>query len=235
MSYLDTASGQVVAQQTGEIRAAFIRKTYAHVALALVVLAVVEYFLLSIGLGKTLFGYIQSFNFLNLGMFFLFMGASVLANKWAYGGATRELQYAGLGFYILAFAIFISPLMYVANAYFPGVITKAAWLTAALVTALTAVVFTTRKDFSFLRPALTIGFVLIVAVFVLSYFFGFELGTFSFAAFVAFSAACILYTTSNVMLHYNEQQHVAASLALVSSIGMMFVYLVQFLMSFGSD
>jgi len=52
---------------------------------------------------------------------------------------------------------------------------------------------------------------------------------------ILFMGGCVLYTTSNVLHSYREDQHVAASLALFSSIATMFWYIVQFLMSFGSD
>lgn len=52
---------------------------------------------------------------------------------------------------------------------------------------------------------------------------------------ILFAGACIIYTTSNILHHYREEQYVAASLALFSGVALMFWYVVQFLMAFGDD
>jgi FtsH-binding integral membrane protein len=48
------------------------------------------------------------------------------------------------------------------------------------------------------------------------------------------SAGYILYDTSFVLHHYRIGQHVAASLALFSSLALMFWYMVQLVMSLNS-
>jgi len=122
-----------------------------------------------------------------------------------------------------------------ATLYADGVLQNAALMTAALVAGITLVVFTTRKDFSFLAPVITIGGVVAMGLIVAAILFGFQLGTMFSAVMILFMGGCVLYTTSNVLHSYREDQHVAASLALFSSIATMFWYIVQFLMSFGSD
>jgi FtsH-binding integral membrane protein len=52
---------------------------------------------------------------------------------------------------------------------------------------------------------------------------------------ILFAGGCVLYSTSNVLHTYNEDQHVAASLTLFASIALLFWYVVQFMMSFGGD
>ena len=51
---------------------------------------------------------------------------------------------------------------------------------------------------------------------------------------VIFAGGSILYTTSNMIHEYRTDQHVAASLGLFASVGLMFWYVVQFLMSMAS-
>ena len=235
MSYLNVASGAVVAELPGEARAQFIRKTYMHVAVAVGAFALLEAFLLSIGMGEKAASLFMSVPYSNIVMLVGFIGVSWLANNWAHSGASRELQYAGLALYVVAFALFMLPIMYIASAYFPGVIEKAAWVTGAFVLSLTAVVFTTKKDFSFLAPAIMVGCIVGLTIFVLSAVFGFNLGTFFFGAMVLYAGGCILFTTSSVMHHYHEEQYVAGSLALFSSIGMSFLYILQFFMSFSGE
>ena len=52
---------------------------------------------------------------------------------------------------------------------------------------------------------------------------------------IAFAGGSVLYTTSNVLHTYREDQHVAASLALFASIALMLWYVIQLLMSLGGD
>ncbi|NNC99088.1 MAG: permease, partial [Gammaproteobacteria bacterium] len=112
---------------------------------------------------------------------------------------------------------------------------NAALITGALVGGLTLVVFTTRKDFSFIGPALAIGGVVALGIIIGSIAFGFNLGLFFSAAMIIFAAGSVLYTTSNILHVYREDQHVAASLALFASVALMFWYVVQFLMHFGQE
>jgi FtsH-binding integral membrane protein len=51
---------------------------------------------------------------------------------------------------------------------------------------------------------------------------------------VVFAAGAILYDTSNVLHHYRTDQHVAAALALFASVGLLFWYILQIVMSFSS-
>jgi FtsH-binding integral membrane protein len=53
---------------------------------------------------------------------------------------------------------------------------------------------------------------------------------------VALVSGFILYDTSNVMLHFGTDQHVAAALELLADVAMLFWYIVQiFLLSRGRD
>ena len=235
MSYLDVASGAVVSELPGEQKAGFIRRTYAHLALAIAAFALLEAQLLKLGLGEQMMAVLSASKWSWLLVLAVFMGVGMLADRLARSGASRELQYAGLGLYIIAEAIIFLPLIYIALNFAPDVLPKAALITGALVTGLTAVVFITRTDFSFLAPALAIGGIVALGKIVASIAFGFSIGVFFSGAMIVFAAGCILYTTSNIIHVYREDQHVAASLALFASVALMFWYVVQFLMSFGQD
>ena len=163
----------------------------------------------------------------------LFMGVSWLAEHWALSGATMAMQYAGLALYVVAQTIIFIPLLYVAAFYSsPDVIPMAAMITIGLFLGLTGVVVTTRIDFSFLRGALMIGGFVALGTIVASILFGFNLGTFFAGVMVLFAAAAILYSTSNVFLHYRTDQYVAASLSLFASIALLFWYILRILLSF---
>ena len=65
--------------------------------------------------------------------------------------------------------------------------------------------------------------------------FGFTLGAIFSGAMIIFAAAAVLYSTSNIIHEYHTEQHVAASLSLFSSVGLLFWYIVQFMMSLSGD
>ena len=235
MSYMNVASDAVVSELPGEARAGFIRRSYVHVAGALAAFAMLISFFLSLGWGETALQLLATSRWSWLIVLAAFMAVSFVANNWAHSGASRELQYAGLGLYVVAEAIIFLPLIAMAQLYAPGVIQNAAVITGALVTALTFIVFTTRKDFSFLGPILMIGGFVALGVIAVSIIFGFTLGTVFSAIMIAFAGGSVLYTTSNVLHTYREDQHVAASLALFASIALMLWYVIQLLMSLGGD
>lgn len=235
MSQLNMSSGQVVAALPGEARAGFIRRTYAHVAFSIVALAVVEYFLLSIGAGEVLLKYLGAGTMNYLLYLGLFIGASMVADNWAHSDKSREMQYLGLGLYVVVQAIILAPAMTLAQKYAPNAILDAAIATAALVTALSYVCITTRKDFSFLGPIIAVSSIVAIGLCVAGAIFGFDLGLVFAAGIVILAAAMVLYSTSNILLHYREDQHVGAALGLFASIALMFRFMLQIFMNFGDD
>ena len=61
--------------------------------------------------------------------------------------------------------------------------------------------------------------------------FNFALGPIFTYAMIALACGYILYDTSNVLHHYHIGQHVAASLALFSSVVLLFWYILRLFMS----
>ena len=235
MVQLDTYSGMLVANASETERANFIRKTYLHLGGAILAFAVVEALLIKSGVAESFVHLLQGSKWMWLVVMGLFMGVSYIADKWAHSAISKEMQYAGLGLFVVAEAIVFMPLLYIAQMKAPTVIPQAGLLTLLLVGGITFTAFTTRKNFSFLGPALSIGSWIALGVIALSILFGFNLGLFFSAIMVVFAAASVLYTTSNIIHEYHTEQHVAASLALFSSVGLMFWYLVQILMSLTGD
>jgi FtsH-binding integral membrane protein len=62
-------------------------------------------------------------------------------------------------------------------------------------------------------------------------FFSFQLGTYFSVARVGFAGAAILYDTSNVLHHHAEDRHVAAALEILTSVALMFWYVLQLFLS----
>jgi hypothetical protein len=213
-------------------RATFIRRTYSHLAGAILAFIALETVLVNTVplnvVGRVLGGSPYSWLFV-LGAF---MAASWLAQYWARSQTSRALQYCGLGLYIVAEAVIFLPLLIIAAKFSgPSVIPTAGILTLATFGGLTITVFVTRKDFSFLAPILSIGSLIAFGLIIAAILFRFDLGGVFFAgAMVVLMSGYILYYTSNVMHHYRTDQYVAAALALFAAIATLFYYILQIVM-----
>src|SRR6185312_4548190 len=227
----------LAAQAAGSERAAFIRRTYAHLAGAILAFMGVEVLLFQV-LGES--GQQAVLNMLSvsrlswLAVMLGFMGASWLAQTWAQSDSSRAMQYVGLSLYVVAEAVIFLPLLIIAEHYMPKAIPTAAILTLAVFGGLTLSVFVTRKDYSPLRPILCVGSLIALGVIVAGIFLGFTLGVFFSFAMVALMSGYILYYTSQVMLHYRTDQHVAAALALFAAVATLFWYILRIVMAVSS-
>lgn len=219
-----------VAQSAPVERGRFIRRTYAHLAGAILAFIVLETLLLSAPFAKALIGLMVGDKISMLVVMGLFMGSTWLAQSWAQSGTSSALQYLGMSLCVVAYAIFFMPILYVASVYYPGVIPSAAILTLGLFLGLTGVVVLTRVDFSFLGSMLAIGGFIAFGVIVASIIFGFTLGTLFSGIMVLFAAAAILYQTSGILNTHRTDQYVGAALTLFASIALMFMYILRLLM-----
>ena len=216
-------------------RGEFIRRTYTHLAGAILAFVVMESYLLQWpGAGALALIMIDGYAWLIvLGAF---MAVSRLANSWADSDAPPGLQYAGLCVYVAAEAVIFLPLLYVASHYSsPDVIPTAGIITGLLFGGLTLTAMTTRRDFSFLRGFLLIGGFVALGIIVASILLGFSLGLIFAAAMVIYAGGAMLYETSNIAQHYRTDQHVAASLALFASVALLFWYVLQVLVHLKDD
>jgi FtsH-binding integral membrane protein len=118
------------------------------------------------------------------------------------------------------------------NAVYVG--SKVAGALGAFV-ALTAAVFVTRKDFSFLRSFLVFASFAALGLILASLIFGFTLGIVFTGAMIALACGYILYDTSNVMLHCDETMDVVASIELFASLMTLFYYILHLLLSLNRD
>ncbi|MHC4741101.1 MAG: Bax inhibitor-1/YccA family protein [Planctomycetota bacterium] len=222
-----------VAQAQPDTRAAFIRKTYAHLAGAVAVFVGLEAILLKSALAPAMINFIST----NQYGWLMILGAFILAGWLGRGMASRAgsvaTQYLGLGFYVVVEAIIFVPLLYIAAFYSSAnVIPTAAVLTGLMFAGLTLMAFTTRTDFTFLRGALTIGGCVALGLIVCATIFGFDLGLIFSVAMVALASGAILYDTSKIIHHYSPDQYVAASLELFASVALLFWYVLRILMRF---
>ncbi|MCC5788986.1 MAG: Bax inhibitor-1/YccA family protein [Opitutales bacterium] len=219
------------AQAQPDARAAFIRRTYAHLAGALFALLVLETILLNLPGIENLIVLMIGQQYSWLVVLGLFMGATWMGQSMANSDTSVATQYFGLGVFVVAYAIIFLPILYIASHHYPGVIAEAGMVTLLLFAGLTATVFITRKDFSFLGPIVAIGGLIALGTIVVGIVFGFTLGLLFSTLMVALAAAAILYQTSNILHRYNPNQHVAASLALFGAVAMLFFYILRIFMA----
>lgn len=228
-TYENTFGNNSAASALPEERARFIRKTYLHLAAAILAFVVLEAFLFASGIAGTIMMTMRiGGNFSWLLVLGAFMGVSWLANSWANSQTSKPMQYLGLMLYVIAEAVIFVPMMFIAASFGGGdVIMKAGIVTLGLFLGISSVVFITRSDFSFLGPILAIGGFVALGFIVASILFGFSLGSIFAFIMVAFAGTAILYETSNVMHRYHTSQHVAASLTLFAAIALLFWYILS--------
>jgi len=216
-------------------RAIFIRKTYGHLAAAILFFIIVEAVLLQPAIARPILETFLSSQYSWLIVLGGFMLVSYIANWWANNQASKSMQYLGLGLYVIAEAVIFVPLLFMAQLHMPDVIAQAGIITLTMFGGLTAVVFTTRKDFSFLGPILSISGFIALGVIICALVFGFNLGILFSAIMIVFASGAILYDTSNILHRYNTNQYVAASLSLFASVALLFWYVLRLLMSLSRD
>jgi FtsH-binding integral membrane protein len=200
-------------ETTRSERASFIRRTYAHLAGAILAFVAIETLIFGVliphvsGAEEILLRSLAS-PFSWLIVMVAFIGVSYLAHYWAFNGGSPAMQYAGLGLYVVAEAVIFVPLLYVALVALPRftgdanagahVVAQAGILTMCLFAGLTAVVFLTGKDFSFLGPIIAIASFVALGFIICSIIFGFSLGLVFALAMIALAAGryCTIPRTS---------------------------------------
>ena len=243
MAYYELDYPMTAAQSQASERAAFIRRTYAHLAGAVLAFVMLEVLFFK-ALPDAALRQITVLFWSPVGLLIdlaLVIGIGMLARHWARSTHPRSVQYLGLSAYVIMQSIFALPLFVVLLHFLPPhmngpqILQDAVVLTLCCFGGLTATVFITRKDFSFLAPILLIGSFLLIGVILIAAIAGFHVGIWWSLAGVALMSAFILYDTSNVLHHYHTDQHVAAALALFASLIYLFYRIVEVLLYVASE
>jgi hypothetical protein len=218
-----------------QARVEFYKKTYAHVALAVLLFIVVESLFLRIEpLVEFMLSMTTGWKWLLLLGGFMF--ATNYAERLAHTNHDKNIQYVALFLYVVAEALIFLPLIWIAiyisggratDIFSSPLINQAALMTVALFGGLTAVVLLTKKDFSFLRNIIMVGGFIAIGLIIAGMIFGFNLGLAFSAGMVILAAGSILYQTSNLVHHYHTDQYVGASLGLFASLMLLFWYLLS--------
>ncbi|NUY81316.1 Bax inhibitor-1 family protein [Flavobacterium sp. MAH-1] len=222
----------ILVSQASELeRATFYKKTYTHVALAILAFMAVESVLLAV-VPIDVIAWMISGKFIWLFLIGAFWLGSTISEKLSMD-QSREKQYLGLAFYVLLEAIIFLPMIAIASMMAGGgeIIMQAAVITLFMFSGLTAVVFFTKADFSFLRSVLIIGGFVALGAIVAGVLFGLNLGLWFSVGMVVLACASILYQTDKIRHDYGTQQYVGAALQIFASVMLLFWYILRILMS----
>ena len=232
----------IVADAPAADRAAFFRRTYGLVAVgfaafaALLAIFFVGFdqrsgiaFALFAGLGSM----ISSLGGWSILLVMLaFWGATTVAQSMAFNRASRGAQYAGLGLYVLLEALIFVPLIGYVILSTKGnastVLVPAGIVTAGMIAGLTALVFMTNLDFSFLKVAIILGSFAALAIVLVAAIAGLSLGAWFSIAMIVLMATVILYQTNEIKNTLETDQHVAAAFILFSSFVTLLFYVIRF-------
>ncbi|PYT10213.1 MAG: hypothetical protein DMF60_00805 [Acidobacteria bacterium] len=127
--------------------------------------------------------------------------------------------------------VIISPLLYIISRSNPASIFQAGVLTVGIFGGLTAYVFISNRDFSFLRGMVTVGLIVIILAGLLNVLFvgsiglGFALAVATLLLFAGF----VLYDTSNIIRRYPIDEYVSGALALYLDALNIFLALLRIL------
>ena len=177
----------------------------------------------------------------------LFMVVGHLAQRLAQSPTSRGVQLVGLGIAVVAQSLLLQPVLWelirkfgnraelrsgvLLSGHSGAILMQSVVITLAIFVGLTLSVFISKKDFSFLRGALTVCTFGALGVILGSWLFGFSLGALFCGAIIILMSGYILYETTLVMSHFPPSAFVAAALMLFSTIATLFWYVLQLLIS----
>ena len=160
-------------------------------------------------------------------MFFVMIGGVMGAQ------AVRHvpgLNLAALFGFTTLTGVVISPLIAVIWRINPGSILAAGLLTVGIFGGLTAYVFVSKKDFSFMRGMLMTGLIVVILAGVVNIFLGASaLGFAVAAATLLLFSGFVLYDTSNIIRRYPTNEYVSGALDLYLDAFNIFLALLNIL------
>lgn len=213
------ASTQLVDERIG-----FIGKTYGFLALCIGAGSVGAW--LSMGLA-----FPQQHPWLTL---FAMIGGIFLVQAVRHTPGINFIALLGFGA-LTGFAI--SPLVGIVAAKSPMLVMQAFMTTAIAFVALSAYVFVSRKDFSFLKGFVWTGLIAMIVLGLLNVFV-FESGVMALAMAgmgVLLFSAFILYDTSSVLREYPSDEYIAAALTLYLDVFLLFEHVLVLFGALGDE
>lgn len=156
-----------------------------------------------------------------------FFAGSWLVNRLA---ETRPINVIAYVAWVLLLGFLIAPLvLMVSRTNGPEIVTQASLLTALVFGGMTAIVFYTSKDFSFLRSGLLLVGWVLLGVGVVGAISGFSIGLWFSAAVVVLMAGYILYDTSTILHRLPTTMAMSGAILLFTDVVLLFKHLLVLL------
>ena len=214
------SGGGFVANQSADVRADFIRKVYSLFFLSLLV---------TVGVGALAAPYTP----VVLGFWPILLIAGfvcIIALSFAQRAAGWNL--ALLYLYSAIQGAILGPLLTLYEARYPGLPAQAGWLTIAVFGGLTAYVFMSKKDFSFLGGMLFMGLIALIVAGIVSFFFhaAWLATAYSVVGVLIFSGY-VLYDTSRIMTRLGPEDAVMGAVSLYLDFINLFLFILRLLSS----
>jgi FtsH-binding integral membrane protein len=209
----------------GDARLAYIRKVYSYFALGIA--AAVGGSLLSMNTQLVYFALAHPF----IGLI-LFIGMAIFASASATNPSRAVPTLLGFTF---VSGVIISPTLFaIAHGYVPGadvgVIYDALFLTSLIFGALTAYVFITKKDFSYMGASLMIGLFMVIGISLVNLFIQSTTMDLALSAIIVILfSGFILYDTSRILKNAHEVPPTLAALNLYLDFLNLFMAILRLL------
>ncbi len=170
----------------------------------------------------------------------LLMVSGMVAQWLARSEKSRGIQLVGLGVEVGAWTFLMQPMLWILFIKFKpagaqAILAQGTLTTLVIFAGLTATVFITKKDFSFLRGVITVGMFAALGVILASMLFGFTLGLVFIGLMIGLMSLKILYDTSMMMNYFPPTHYVSAALMLFATVATLFWYVIQLFMRLRSD
>lgn len=146
----------------------------------------------------------------------LLMGGAWVVHRFA---DRRPLGGVLYGVYAFVFGLIVGPLVMLAG---PELVSKAALVTGGVFVGLTAYVFVSGKDFSFLGGVLAILSVAILVALLAGWLLGFDFGLWMSVGIALLYCGFILFDTSRILHHMPTHMHVSAAAMLFANVVLLF-------------
>ena len=227
MTWAEDSGGFAIHAAVNE-RMGFIRKTYAHLTGELLGVFLMAWMALTVPALRS----IAEALWTNILLYVVgFFGVAFVSKKLMQGNRALSTQYFGAGLWVFFLGLLVAPLALIAEARFGSlaVLGEAFILTSCVFGGLTAYVFMSKKDFSFIGGALSMITMIVFGISIIGVFMGGMPSIWSLV-WVVLLGGWVLYDTSNILHHRRVDQYVAASVDLLVDFIFMFIHIAMLLM-----
>ena len=213
---------------TDSNRVNFIRNTYLHLLLNVLVFGALVFGLLATPLAGSFYQAVFSSRFGWLALILAFGFGSGILQSLAYNSTSKVSQYGALFGFIFLEALIFTPIAVLGLT--SGVLGVAFLATTLLFGVLTVSVLVTKTNYNFLRGFLISGSLAALGAVLLGILFNLSIfGTFFTVTMIVLMCGWILYDTSKIARSYPTDKYIAASIAVFADFVTLLWYVIRLL------